>query len=39
LAFLIAWTTESLDLDAVSAHPIIDSQKRLWFTRATSHHS
>jgi hypothetical protein len=36
LAFLIAWTTKSLDLDAVSAHPIIDSQKRLWFTRAVA---
>ena len=31
-AFLLAWTTKSLDLDAVSAHPLSDSQKHLWFT-------
>jgi hypothetical protein len=36
LAFLLAWTAKSLDLDAVSLHPIIDSQKRLWFTRAVA---
>ena len=36
LAFLLAWTTKSLDLDAVSAHPIVDSQKRVWFTRAVA---
>jgi hypothetical protein len=35
-AFLQAWTNKSLDLDAVSAHPILDSQKRLWFTRAVA---
>ena len=36
LAFLLAWTTKSLDLDAVSAHPIVDSQKCVWFTRAVA---
>jgi hypothetical protein len=35
-AFLQAWTNKSLDLDAVSAHPILDSQKRLWLTRAVA---
>jgi hypothetical protein len=32
LAFLIAWTTKTLDLDGVLEQPITESQKRIWFT-------
>jgi hypothetical protein len=35
-AFLLAWTSKSLDLDAVSPQPIGDHQKRVWFTRAVA---
>jgi hypothetical protein len=34
LAFLLACTTKSLDLDAVLEQPITESQKRIWFIRA-----
>ena len=37
LAFLIAWTTKTLDfLDSVLEQPIPESQKRIWFTRAVA---
>jgi hypothetical protein len=36
LAFLIAWTTKTLDLDNVLEQPITESQKRIWFTRAVA---
>jgi hypothetical protein len=36
LAFLIAWTTKTLDLDSVLEQPITESQKRIWFTRAVT---
>jgi hypothetical protein len=36
LAFLLAWTTRSLALDAVLEQPITESQKHIWFTRAVS---
>jgi hypothetical protein len=35
-AFLIAWTTKTLDLDSVLQQPITESQKRIWFTRAVA---
>jgi hypothetical protein len=34
LAFLIAWTTKTLDMDSVLEQPITESQKRIWFTLA-----
>jgi hypothetical protein len=36
LAFLIAWTAKTLDLDNVLEQPITKSQKRIWFTRAVA---
>jgi hypothetical protein len=36
LAFLIEWTTKTLDLDSVLEQPITESQKRIWFTCAVS---
>jgi hypothetical protein len=35
-AFLIAWTTKTLDLDSVLEQPVIESQKPIWFTRAVA---
>jgi hypothetical protein len=34
LAFLLAWTTKSLDLDAVLVLTATPAQKRVWFARA-----
>ena len=36
LAFLIVWTTKTLDLDSVLEQLISESQKRIWFTRAAA---
>jgi hypothetical protein len=36
LAFLIGWTTKTLDMDSVLEQPIAESQKRIWFAPAVA---